>query len=517
MSIARRSWQPSDDHGTWGRRFAALASTAGMGTALAFVAFGSMRAGLGTREAGAEFGGSWQQALASTPSVDDGVIDVPAERPSLQAALDACRDGMTVRLARGVHAGGARVVARGVTIVGAGSGETSIRGGGNGPVLTVLGDGNATVSLRGLSITGGTGRMGTGLRAEGVRLQAEDVRIAGNEGGGAWLTATDVRFSACVFEGNRTAGSGGAVLGDASELSFVSCRFEGNEAASLGGAVHGSGGSASFLACTFEGNATRSGAWGGAVFGRDASVRVDGSDFARNRAIEAGGAVCVLGGTAEVSGCTFEANTSETGRGLFARGAGLRIVGSRLCGSAETAVGGEWWGEGNTFDAACFGDCDQDGTPDAEAIARGWVTDRDGNGVPDSCDPDCNMNGIADGYEIAMGFSQDLNGNGMIDFCEIRAGLVRDDNHDWVPDEVQGVAVVREGAGAGAGASPAQAAHEAAGAMDASTDEAGGGEFAFGTEPWAMPAAPAVEPPASFDPARWGPGIKAPPMAAGRR
>ncbi|MFM9169178.1 MAG: hypothetical protein ACKOTD_03395, partial [Phycisphaerales bacterium] len=167
MSTARRSWKPSDDHGSWGRRVSALASTAGLGTVMAFVAFGSMRAGFGTREAGAEFGGSWQHAQTTAPSVDDGVIDVPAEQPSLQAALDACRDGMTVRLARGVHAGGARVVARGVAIVGAGSGETSIRGGGNGPVLTVLGDRTATVSLRGLSITGGTGRMGAGLRAEG--------------------------------------------------------------------------------------------------------------------------------------------------------------------------------------------------------------------------------------------------------------------------------------------------------------------------------------------------------------
>ncbi|MFM8642627.1 MAG: hypothetical protein ACKOEP_07320, partial [Phycisphaerales bacterium] len=194
-----------------------------------------------------------------------------------------------------------------------------------------------------------------------------------------------------------------------------------------------------------------------------------------------------------------------TGRGLFARGAGLRVIGSRLCGSAETAVGGEWSGEGNTFDAACFGDCDQDGTPDAEAIARGWVTDRDGNGVPDACDPDCNMNGIADGYEIAMGFSQDLNSNGTPDFCEIRAGLVRDDNHDWVPDEVQGVAVVANAAGV-AGAAPG-------GNADGSPEES----LTFGPEAWAMPAAPAVEPPASFDPARWGPGIKAPPMAAGRR
>ena len=512
MSTARRSWQPSDDHGTWGRRISAMASTVGLGTVMAFVAVGSMRSGIGTREAGADLGGSCRQAQATAPSSADGVIDVPSERPSLQAALDACRDGMTVRLAPGVHAGGARVLARGVSIVGAGSGETSIRGGGYGPVLTVIGDRDATVSLRGLSITGGAGRMGAGLRADGVRLEAEDVRIAGNEGGGAWLVATDARFSACAFEGNRTAGSGGAVLGDVSELSFVSCRFEDNESASLGGAVHGSGGSASFLACSFRGNATRSGAWGGAVFGRDASVRMDGSDFARNRAIEAGGAVCLLGGTAEVSGCTFEANTSETGRGLFARGAGLRIIGSRLCGSAETAVGGEWSGEGNTFDVACFGDCDQDGTPDAEAIARGWVTDRDGNGVPDSCDPDCNMNGIADGYEIAMGVSQDLNSNGTPDFCEIRAGLVRDDDHDWVPDEVQAAAAA--GAGGAVDATAAVAAGAAAAAPSGNADGGSEESLAFGTERWAMPAAPLAEPPAPLDPSRRGPGIKAPPMAA---
>jgi hypothetical protein len=509
MSTARRHDPRSTDHGTWGRRLSALASTAGFGTVMAFVAVASMRAGIGTREADAGFGDrAWQAATGVSPSVDDGAIDVPLDQPTLQAAFDACRDGTTIRLSRGVHMGGARVVARGVTITGAGSGETIIRGGGNGPVLTVLGDRNATVSLRGLSITGGTGRMGAGLRAEGVRLQADDVRVVGNEGGGAWLTATEARFAGCTFERNHTAGSGGAVLGDASELSFVSCRFEGNEAASLGGAVHGTGGSASFLACTFEGNATRSGAWGGAFFGRDASVRLDGTDFARNRAIEAGGAVCVLGGTAEVSGCTFEANTSETGRGLFARGAGLRIVGSRLCGSSETAVGGEWWGEGNTFDPACFGDCDQDGTPDAEAIARGWTMDRDGNGVPDACDPDCNMNGLVDGYEISMGFAQDLNGNGAIDFCEIRSGLARDDDHDWIPDDVQRVA--RAGG-------PANDAPTAAAA--APTDAAAGAstEFTFGTEAWAMPAAPAVEPPASFDPSRWGPGIGAPPVARGGR
>ena len=198
------------------------------------------------------------------------------------------------------------------------------------------------------------------------------------------------------------------------------------------------GGRVELLACTLEDNATHSGAWGGAVFGSDAVVELHGSEFARNRAIDAGGAVYLAGGVADISRCSFTGNLSDEARSLYSRGAGVRIASSRLCGIEAVALGGDFaFGDDNVFDASCHGDCNQNGVSDAEELELGWVADRDGNGTPDACDPDCNGNGLPDGYEIAGGFAQDMNANGLIDICEIRSGLALDVDNDWIPDDAQ--------------------------------------------------------------------------------
>ena len=62
---------------------ARFTTTLGAGSVLALVAFVSMRSGLFTRDAGAEF----VRAGFSPMALVDGVIDVPGELPSLEAAL----------------------------------------------------------------------------------------------------------------------------------------------------------------------------------------------------------------------------------------------------------------------------------------------------------------------------------------------------------------------------------------------------------------------------------------------
>ncbi len=66
-------------------------------------------------------------------------------------------------------------------------------------------------------------------------------------------------------------------------------------------------------------------------------------------------------------------------------------------------------------------DCNGNCRADAEDIARGLSTDRDGNGVPDECEApwfDCNRNGLADREDIAAGRSTDKDANGLPDECE---------------------------------------------------------------------------------------------------
>ena len=454
-----------------------MAATFGVGGLVAAAAFVSMRSGVLTRGADAGF----VRPVAVLGALTDNVIDVPAEAPSLQAALDSALEGSIIRLGPGTWVGATRSSGTSVTVIGAGIDRTTVRGLGRSAVMAFAGNGSTTVALAGLTVSAGSGPEGTGLVLDGVTYDVRDVRFTGNEGGGARITGGSGRFTECSFVGNRSAGSGGAVRAERGDATFVSCTFRGNEANGFGGAVAGDGGTVSLLACTLEGNATRSGAWGGAVYGKEAVLELHGSDFARNRSIEAGGAVYLMGGIGDVSRCTFESNFSLEAPSLFSRGAGVRIAGSRLCGAQEIALGGDFAADdGNVFDEQCFGDCDQNGVADAEDIERGWAQDRDGNGVPDACDPDCNMNGLPDGFEIGEGFAQDMNANGLIDVCEIRAGLALDADGDWIPDDAQNAAML-----------PAPEAAPATGAATA----------------WGAPAGGTPEA-AATDPLTWGPGMR---------
>lgn len=406
---------------------------AGFGAAVAVAAFVSMRGGLFTRGAAAEF---VRPALA-IGALEDGIIEVPGEARSLQDALDNAPDGATVRLTGGTFACAAAVAGKGVSIEGAGEGATVLRGVGRAPVLEFSGDPGQLVKVSALSIEGGAGD-GCGLRLEGVAFSVRGVRFAGLRGGGVRMRGAVGEFVGCTFDGNRSPASGGAVRAEEGSARFVGCGFSGNVSEAFGGAVSSERGRVELIACTLSDNSTHSGAWGGAVYGSGAQVELHGSDFERNRAVDSGGAVFLAGGTADVSRCSFSGNSSAEARSLFSRGAGVRIAASRLCGSREVAVGGDLvLGEGTEFDTACHGDCNQNGTPDAEEIELGWADDRDGNGTPDSCDPDCNMNGLPDAYEIGAGFAQDANANGLVDLCEIRAGLALDVDNDWIPDDAQ--------------------------------------------------------------------------------
>jgi hypothetical protein len=94
-------------------------------------------------------------ARAGRPSTTLCVAARPGCYSTLQAAVDAAKDGDTITVAPGTYPGGVTVDVS-VAIVGAGAAATTIKGG--GPVLT-LGKEFATVeptiSIRGVTITGG--------------------------------------------------------------------------------------------------------------------------------------------------------------------------------------------------------------------------------------------------------------------------------------------------------------------------------------------------------------------------
>ena len=135
-------------------------------------------------------GGALPAAAGEVVCVGSG----PGCHATIQAALDAAANGDTIRIAPGTFAGGVTIT-KSVRVVGAGPGRTVIRGG--GPVVTIgqeLASSEPTVTISGLTVTGGR-TSGDGVEARGGGIL---VPPAAGDTTGATVTLRDV-----VVTGNR--------------------------------------------------------------------------------------------------------------------------------------------------------------------------------------------------------------------------------------------------------------------------------------------------------------------------
>lgn len=158
---------------------------------------------------------------------------------TLEPAIDAAGDGDTIRVAPGRYAGGI-TIDKSVQLIGAGAGATKIDGG--GPVITIgefLGANRPTVSISGVTITGG------------FNTSKPDTFSA--EGGGVWIplaagntSGATVTISDSVITANRVTpgmalplcgfvcafASGGGIANEGT-LTVVSTRISDNAAGSI--------------------------------------------------------------------------------------------------------------------------------------------------------------------------------------------------------------------------------------------------------------------------------------------
>jgi hypothetical protein len=159
----------------------------------------------------AAFGLTAGSALAAGPST----LCVGGKPPcyaTVQAAVDAAKDGDTIKIAPGTYAGGV-VIDVSVNVFGAGAQATVIRGG--GPVLTITRDANPsglTVTIKGVTITGG------------VNNSKPDTGVT--FGGGVWIpveqlpappynsTGATVTISNSVITGNTVTSQFAVPAGD---------------------------------------------------------------------------------------------------------------------------------------------------------------------------------------------------------------------------------------------------------------------------------------------------------------
>lgn len=136
---------------------------------------------------------------------------------TIQAAVDAARPGDTIRIGAGTFAGGLTIT-RSVRLIGAGARSTVIRGGGS--VITVGTFGAAvepTVTISGVTITGGIARSSPEsmpiVGVDGVLALGGGVEIppGADFSGGAAVTISDSVISGNRVAPARTVPSGGAL------------------------------------------------------------------------------------------------------------------------------------------------------------------------------------------------------------------------------------------------------------------------------------------------------------------
>ena len=309
----------------------------------------------------------------TTPGLSE-VLNVPADFPSIQAAIDASTNGDEIVVGPGVWTGeGNEVIdpsGRSFTLRSSNGAEnTIIDGEGVRRGISCISGESASLVIDGFTITNCAGTW-FDLDGDGLQEAAELV------GGGLlnWYSSPSIRN--CIFTAN-TAASGGAVYSNFASGSFESCEFrdnivsdagggvflqlfsqpsmvdcafrdnvaefggglyailgsnvvlqsilmEDNEAAFNGGGIYALTSSIDLRYCQLLRNSC--GGSGAGIYLYDSASVFDASVFTGNSCPLSGGACRQVGSTLSVSRCEFYKNTSfGSGGGICFLGTGLDI------------------------------------------------------------------------------------------------------------------------------------------------------------------------------------------------
>ena len=310
------------------------------------------------------------------------IIDVPADYPSIQAAVDAATDGSVIQIAPGVYTEELRFISlnKNLYIRGASDpSQTVLDGGGTRAYLYILNGEQDNPALNvvfdGITFENGQGSGGTSpVTIERSKPSFLNCVFRNNhapiKGGAvvAYGVAAHPMFIDCLFENNTSDGTAGAVLISEfqSQAAFWNCRFKNNSnrtglapGHAEGGAVYFSNAGGTIVGCTFEGNSTMYA--GGAIVALTwwdkpvDLVEVHASTFTGNFAADLpgipapatteGGAIWVENNVlVRITDSDFFDNYAHAGGGVHAYRASLDISGCVFEGNDATGTGGGGYG-----------------------------------------------------------------------------------------------------------------------------------------------------------------------------
>ena len=230
----------------------------------------------------------------------------------LQSAIDTACAGVTLTLGPGRWVVPATLtIAKPLTLIGAGAGQTILSGDDQRRVLAITED--VTVTLQALTITGGTDNFGGGGIHSVGRLTLIDAELTANTstenlgggGGGAIWSGNNLTLRNTVVHLNESEAFGGGILVDNGTLLLeAGSRIEENTATTNGGGIYNFG--------TVE--------------------LQDGSQLRNNHAVRSGGALYNDGGTVKIEAGALICGNDNT------QCAGSNVTPADACPSTPTGA-----------------------------------------------------------------------------------------------------------------------------------------------------------------------------------
>ena len=297
-----------------------------------------------------------------TGTVVNRQLLVPAQYPTVQAAIDAAQDGDVVIVSQGTYRENLDFKGKAITVRSTNPNDpavvasTVIDAGQNGSVVTFHSGETADAVLMGFTITNGWGRSTDGdssQRGGGItiRYSSPQIRcntISGNKstyrGGGIYVFGGSPLIAGNTIRNNRADNYGGGIYAESSTLSVTGNTIEGNEVAGVGGGLYVDSCRPVIVDNVIRVN--RAASDGGGLYlcgSADSAGEVRNNSITGNTAAGFGGGVYALGVGAGLvlTGNNVDQNTAQKGGGIFAsHSRGVAISGNVISRNSSTTGGG---------------------------------------------------------------------------------------------------------------------------------------------------------------------------------
>lgn len=216
-------------------------------------------------------------------------------------------------------------IAKNLNILGPGSGDLAISGGGSCRVFYIE---NCSVDISGLSIVSGDVSSsvygGGGIRSNSADLTLENCKVSDNTakwygGGFCGESGAVTNIINCIFSGNTVTYFGGGLYNDSSSSADITgCTINDNMAGSGGGGLYNYASSVDISNCTVSGNTLDDSRSGAGIYNEGSSTKITNCTLSNNEGKASGGGIYNKESSADVTNCTFIDNVAGIyGAGIY--------------------------------------------------------------------------------------------------------------------------------------------------------------------------------------------------------